>query len=203
MKEHEYDTLLNIRTGGKHNGFLRDSDYHPYEPTPYQALEILFDNYEVKRTDRIVDFGCGKGRLVFYAHHRFLASAAGVEMNEALYREAMKNRQSYAKKHPVAARDIQFFHCRAEEYGIEPADNRFYFFNPFSVRIFMKIIGNILRSYERAPRELELVLYYPSEAYLFFLQNRTPFQLIDEIALTELYGNHPYERFLIYRLGPS
>jgi len=203
MNEDQYDKMLNIKTGGKLKGFLQSSEYHPYEPTPYKALEELFATYEMKRSDRVVDFGCGKGRIIFYVHHRFQSFAAGVEMNEALYREAELNYQSYVKKHQAGQGDIQLIHCRAEAYPINPEDNRFYFFNPFSIRIFMKIIGNIQRSFEQEPREMELLLYYPSEDYIYFLEHQTSFEYKQEIALTALYGEHPYERFVIYRLGGS
>lgn len=65
----------------------------------------------------------------------------------------------------------------------------------------MKIIGNIQRSYEQAPRELELLLYYPSEDYILFLDQQTPFECVQEISLDELYRDDPQERFLIYRLN--
>ncbi|MEH6948737.1 SAM-dependent methyltransferase, partial [Bacillus sp. JJ634] len=75
------------------------------------------------------------------------------------------------------------------------------FFNPFSVQIFMKIIQNILRSVEQFPRDIELVLYYGSKDYIFFLENQTAFQLKKEILLEGLSDSNPYERFLIYRLA--
>lgn len=201
MREQACDKQLNIKTGGKQKWFLQASDYCPYEPTPFQALEALFESYEMKSTDRVVDFGCGKGRLVFYLHYRFHSSVTGIEMNEALYRAAEENLLSYAKKHPARKGDIRLIHNRAEAYPIDPADNRFYFFHPFSARIFMKIIGNIQRSYEQAPRELELLLYYPSEDYILFLDQQTPFECVQEISLDELYRDDPQERFLIYRLN--
>ena len=82
MKEKYYDELLNIKTEGEQVGFNESLHYHRYEPTPYVALEILFKQYELKSTDRIVDFGCGKGRLNFYIHYLFNSSVIGIEMNE-------------------------------------------------------------------------------------------------------------------------
>lgn len=199
MKEHYYDKLLHIKTGGK-DEFPNGFHYYRYEPTPYSTLEQLFKQYHVQEGGRVVDFGCGKGRLNFFVHHLFQTSVVGVEMNETLYQCAQGNLQSYSKRHRTRNGEIQFYHCLAEAYRIRPSDDCFYFFNPFSVQIFMKVIGNILRSFEKAPRDLDLVLYYPSEDYIFFLESETPFALRQEITLEELYGNHPYERFLIYRV---
>ncbi|MEC1522487.1 methyltransferase [Neobacillus niacini] len=201
MKEQYYDDLLNIRTGGDQKGFNKSFHYHRYEPTPYSALELLFKNYELKSTDHIVDFGCGKGRLNFYIHYLFQASVAGVEMNETLYEEAVENQTSYLKKYKSAKGKIQFHCCLAENYEIAPLDNRFYFFNPFTIPIFWKIINNIIASVEKYKREVDVILYYPSEDYIYFLENHTLFELKEEVHLPGLYEHNQNERFLIYSLS--
>lgn len=201
MKEKIYDAMLNINTRGEQRGFNKSLHYHRYEPTPYSALETLFKGYELKSSDRIVDFGCGKGRLVFYIHHLCGATVVGVEMNEALYKEAIENRDRYLRNNKKAKDKIHFNCCLAESYEINSMDNRFYFFNPFSIQIFIKIINNILLSVEKSKREIELVLYYPSEDYIDFLENKTSFELKQEMTLLELTEKNPFERFLIYQLS--
>ncbi|MBU8879646.1 SAM-dependent methyltransferase [Bacillus sp. FJAT-29790] len=201
MKEQYYDELLNIKTSGDQKGFNKSMHYHRYEPTPYSSLEQLFNKYELKSSDRIVDFGCGKGRLNFYINYLFNATVIGVEMNEIFYREAIENRSNYLKKTKKRIDKIQFHCCLAEEYQINPLDNRFYFFNPFSLQIFIKIINNILLSVEKLKREIELVLYYGSEDYIYFLENHTSFELKEEVKLPGLYEHNHFERFLIYRLA--
>ena len=201
MDETYYDDLLNIKTAGDQMGFNDSFHYHRYEPTPYLALETLFNQYELKSSDHIVDFGCGKGRLNFYIHHLFHASVVGIEMNETFYQEAIQNSKSYLKKHKHSEDKIHFQCCLAEEYQISSTDNRFYFFNPFSIQIFMKIINHILQSVEKSKRDIELVLYYPSEDYIYFLENLTSFELKQEVILPGLYEHNPQEQFLIYRLA--
>jgi len=197
MKEKYYDELLNIKTEGEQVGFNESLHYHRYEPTPYAALEILFSQYELKSTDRIVDFGCGKGRLNFYIHYLFNATVIGIEMNDKFYLEAIQNKNRYVKKDDEK---IQFYHCLAENYEIQPLDNHFYFFNPFSIQIFMKMIKNILVSVETARREIEIVLYYVSDEYIYFLEYQTAFELKKEIIIPGLYERNQNERFLIYHL---
>ncbi|MEH7247750.1 SAM-dependent methyltransferase [Neobacillus niacini] len=201
MKERDYDEWLNIKTGGDHRGFNKSFHYHRYEATPYPALELLFARYPLTSSDHIVDFGCGKGRLNFYIHHHFQSFVVGVEMNETLYQEAIENQTSYLKKNKTGKDKIQFHCCLAEKYEITPLDNRFYFFNPFTVPIFWKIINNILVSVENNKREIDIILYYPSEDYIYFLENHTIFELIEEVQLPGLYEHNPNERFLIYRLS--
>ncbi|HHY72068.1 MAG TPA: methyltransferase [Bacillus bacterium] len=200
MKEHYYDKLLNIKTGGVQKKESISVHYHRYEPTPYCALEALFNDYEVNKSDHYVDFGCGKGRLNFYIHYFFQASATGIEMNEVFYKEALENQTSYFKKYNRNKEKIRF-QCRlAQDYEIDPLDNRFYFFNPFSIQIFIAVLINILLSVAESKREIELILYYPSEDYVYFLENHTVFELKKEIIVPELYENDSYERFLIYQL---
>jgi SAM-dependent methyltransferase len=200
MKETNYDELLNIETEGTQRGFNKSFHYHRYEPTPYPALEKLFAEYELTSRDYIVDFGCGKGRLNFFIHYLFHSSVTGVEMNKKLYEEALENKANYLIKAKNKG-EIQFQCCLAEKYEISPLDNRFYFFNPFTIPIFWKIINNILVSVEEFKREVDVILYYPSEDYIYYLENHTLFELIKEIQLPGLYENNANERFLIYRLA--
>ncbi|KZZ83753.1 class I SAM-dependent methyltransferase [Bacillus sp. SJS] len=198
--EEEYEQLMNIRTGIHLEDIKQKMNvhYNPYEPTPYAALDILFQQYKLDSSDQIVDFGCGKGRLAFYIHYFFHAAVTGVEMSEALYNEAVENKDYYVEQVPDGEEQIQFCCCLAEEYDIHPLDNRFYFFNPFSIQVFYKIIRNILLSMEQSGRDVELVLYYPSEEYIMFLENQTIFELKEEIQLPGLYENNPSEKFLVY-----
>ncbi len=200
MNEQYYDALLNIKTVGDQKGFNNSMHYHRYEPTPYYALETLFNTYELKSSDRVVDFGCGKGRLNFYIHHLFQATVIGIEMNEGFCKEAIENRTRYLKKAKNRTDKIHFHCSLAEKYQINPLDNHFYFFNPFSIQIFMQVINNILLSVEEFKREIELILYYPSDDYLYFLENQMSFELKEEVILPD-YAHNPYEKFLIYRLG--
>ncbi|QFK70230.1 methyltransferase domain-containing protein [Pradoshia sp. D12] len=195
MNEKDYDDLLHIKTVGNQTGFYNSMHYHRYEPTPYWVLEKLLDEYDLNSDDHMVDFGCGKGRLNFFLHYKTGAFVSGVEMNEQFINEAEENLKNYNYK----GKDrIQFHCCLAEEFQIQPTYNRFYFFNPFTIQIFRQVLTNILLSVEETYREVHLILYYPSEDYIYFLENQSVFELHKEIVLNE---TNPFERILIYRLA--
>lgn len=198
MDEKYMDAVLNIQTSAE-NSFSNYEYYHRYEPTPYSALHYLFEHYEINRKDRVVDFGCGKGRLVFYTNYFWQSFCTGIEVDEKLYQEALINKDRFCKKRKNSNHKLSFRCCLAEEYEIEPSDNIFYFFNPFSVKIFMKVVKRILDSLEEYPRHVDILLYYPHEDYIFFLERHTPFTLCKEIRIPELYHKDSNERFLIYR----
>ena len=195
MKEKDCDELLHINTSGTQTGFYKSFHYHRYEPTPYWILEKLVDEYDIASEDHIVDFGCGKGRLNFFIHYKTGANVKGIEMNEQFLNEAKENLKGYI--HNKTER-IQFYRCLAEEYKVQSTDNKFYFFNPFTIQIFRQVITNILLSVEEEYREVDLILYYPSDDYIYYLENQTVFELYKEIVLNQ---SNPFERILVYRLG--
>lgn len=158
MNEQYYEKLLNIKTSGEQKIFNESMHYNRYEATSYSALEILSKKYKFTAEDNIIDFGCGKGRLNFYINHFFDSTITGIEMNTFFYKEAIENKRNYLKQHKKKKDNTNFLNCFAEEYNINPSDNKFYFFNPFSVQIFIKVIGNILVSVEEYERAVDVIL---------------------------------------------
>jgi len=197
VDEQYYEKLFNIKTSGEQKIFNESPHYNRYEPTSYSVLEILSKQYNFTAEDHIVDFGCGKGRLNFYINHFFDSTVIGIEMNNFFYKQAIDNKKEYLKKHRKKTNEINFLNCFAEEYKINPSDNKFYFFNPFSIQIFIKVIGNILISVEGYERAVDIILYYPSYDYIYFLENNTPFVRLNEINLPD---NDPRHSLLVYRL---
>lgn len=200
MTEKEMDRMLRIKTAGTLELLNQSVHYNRYEATPYVAFDELFRHYELTKSDRVVDVGCGKGRLSFYIHYHFQLSSIGIEMSGKLYQDALENLQSYDKNGKKTTGIITFARCLAQEYEIDSRDNVFYFFNPFSVQIFMKVIENILLSVDEYKRPIELILYYPTTAYIQFLESRTTFEFKKEIRVPELYEQNDNERFMIFRL---
>lgn len=200
MDEQYYEKLLNIKTSGEQKIFNESMHYNRYEPTSYTALEILSKEYEFNTEDCIVDLGCGKGRFSFYINHYFSSSVTGVEMNNFYYKEAVENKRNYLRINKNKNDNLSFINCFAEKYHINSSDNKFYFFNPFSMQIFAKVIKNILASTEESKRTVDVILYYPSNDYIYFLDTGSPFLLINEIKVPDMYENDPRHCFLIYRL---
>lgn len=201
MTEKTCDNLLRIKTAGTLELLNQSPHYNRYEATPYEALDELFTEYTFQSTDGFVDFGCGKARVSFYVHHQFQASVTGIEMNGQLYQDAIENLVHYRRKNKRSGGAIRFERCYAEAYKIGAGENRFYFFNPFSIQIFMKVIGNILLSVEHNERVVDVILYYPTSEYVQFMEHQTPFTLWKEVRVRQLYEKNENERFLIYRLG--
>ena len=121
-------------------------------------------------------------------------------MNNNYFDICINNKKNYLKNYNKEKNKIEFLNIFAEEYKISSTDNKFYFFNPFSVQLFMKVINNILISLEKSPRDIDLILYYLSDEYIYYLENYTGFLLYKEIELPNLSINDKRQKFSIYRL---
>jgi SAM-dependent methyltransferase len=199
VKVQDYERLLRVKTTGMRSGLKKSAHHHRYEATPYSALDELFFEYDLKKSDVVVDFGCGKGRVPFYIHSRFQILVKGVEMSEELHQKALKNKANYRQRVKRAKGSIRFKNKLAENYKVKPEDNRFYFFNPFSIENFRKVVNNILLSIEEEKRTVDIILYYPTIEYIRFLERSTPFKVVQEIRVPEKYEKDDHKRFLIYR----
>lgn len=198
MNEKQFERLLNIQTAGFQFGYPKSIHYHRYEPTPYEALEQLFEQYELPPQAKIIDFGSGKGRVPIYLHYKFQIPAVGIEMDPKFFLEAENNRTLYLQGARKRSIPILFLNMLAEEYEVQKEDNVFFFFNPFSVQIFQRVLNNIYLSYEQHPREIHLLFYYPSPEYMSYLLMDTAFHLLKEVQLS---GYHNlYERICVFIL---
>ena len=183
MNEQQFDHKLNIETEGYQQGYPKKLDYHRYEPTPYKALEHLFNEYELPEQAVCVDIGCGKGRVPIYLHDKFRVRTKGIEMDPKFFAAAMQNLVQYKAKHRLRVGSIEFYHQLAEDYNVQKQDNVFLFFNPFSIHIFRRVLNNILASYEQNPRKLHFIFYYPSPEYMDYLFNHPILTLKQEVRM--------------------
>ena len=193
-QENTWDKLLQIKTIGRDDAGA-DQYHHPYEPTPYSVLQRLADSGLIGKDDRLVDYGCGKGRVDFFLSYRTKAKTVGVEYDERIYCDALGN-----QKTAVSKAKTEFLLLRAETYELPPDINRCYFFNPFSVEILQKVMARILESYYETPREIFLFFYYPSDEYISWLMSVEELDFYDEIECDDLFTGDPRERILIFQL---
>lgn len=201
MGERSFDEALNIHTIGVREWKGKEEEkYNRYEATPYKALEMFFDQYILEKPDQLVDFGSGEGRVSFYVHHRFNVPVTGIENNDKTFEAALSNEKSY--RYVAADKDapLSFEFGLAEQYGIQEADNHFFFFNPFSLPIFTQVLENIVASLKEHPRTAEVILYYPLPAFKRIMK-KSPFFKVRKLKIPWIHGK--YGKFIVYRFTPS
>ena len=191
--ESKWDKLLQIKTAGRDESGA-DEYHHPYEPTPYNVLERLASSGLIGKDDVVLDYGCGKGRVGFFLSYRTKAKTIGIEYDERIFANALKNQKNAKAK-------ANFLLTRAEAYEVPPEVNRCYFFNPFSVEILHKVMARICDSWYAHPREIFLFFYYPADAYISYLMTVDELEFYDEIECDDLFdGKDTRERIMIFQL---
>ncbi|MBE5873808.1 MAG: SAM-dependent methyltransferase [Lachnospiraceae bacterium] len=194
--ENTWDKLLQIKTTGR-DASNSDQYRYPYEPTPYSVLERLANSGFIGKSDVVLDYGCGKGRVDFFLSYQTKAHTIGIEYDERIYQSALNN-----QKTAVSKARTEFVPASAETYEVPTQVNRCYFFNPFSVELLQKVVARIIESYYENPREMLLLFYYPSDEYISYLMTVGELEFYDEIDCSDLFeGNDSRERIMIFKGG--
>lgn len=192
MTEREWDKRLHVRTIGREDE--SNANYSPYEPTPYAVLERLAHSGVVTRKQRLLDYGCGKGRVAFFLATTVGCRVTGIDQSQKLIDLAKENRRASR-----TGDRVRLECCLAEQY--EPAEEDvFFFFNPFSEKVFEGVLRRILRSWRENPRPLAVICYYPSEEYIQCLDDTPELAHFTTIDCRDLFGGkNPRERIEVYR----
>ena len=129
--ERKMDRELNIDTAAIREWQDIESQiiYNRTEATPYQAIDKLFDYYELLPNANFVDFGCGSGRMAFYVHNRFEIPVTGVELNNLTYTDLLNNKETYLSKNTRQNAPLNLIRDYAEKYTITKEQNTFYIDN--------------------------------------------------------------------------
>ena len=187
MTEREWDKRLHIKSIGREDEF--DPNCSPYEPTPYSVLERLADSGHIARKSRLLDYGCGKGRVAFFMASVVGCRVTGIDYSQKLIDIARENRRA-----SKSGDRVTLVCARAEQYAPDGEDV-FFFFNPFSEKVF----EGVLRRLSQAQSAKKVICYYPSEAYLQCLEG---YAQIDDIDCGDLFnGKDPREHIVVYRLA--
>ena len=116
----------------------------------------------------------------------------GIEYDERIFSGAMENREM-----AVSGARTCFVKADAGEYSVPKEVDRCYFFNPFSIEILQKVLARIYESFYEHPREIQLLFYYPADAYVSYLMTEEQLMFSDEIDCMDLFeGENPREKIL-------
>ncbi len=66
----------------------------PYVPSPNPVVDAMLKLADVKKTDTVMDLGCGDGRIVISAAKTYGAHGVGVDLNPERVEEARANAKS-------------------------------------------------------------------------------------------------------------
>lgn len=149
-----------------------------YLPTPYLHLKQLFSKYPIKEEDHVVDFGCGKGRVVAVVAKKRCQKVTGIEINEKMYHIAVNNMEHLRNK---KCKNIDLQHINALKVEIEKSMNKFHFFEPFHIKIFIKILEKILVEAKKYNKLIYIFMYNIHPTWEKYISRYTDLKCIDSL----------------------
>jgi SAM-dependent methyltransferase len=136
------------------------ADGGKYEPTRLRAFRQMMSQFNVPPGSALVDFGCGKGRVLLLAADYAFRRITGVEFAKELCQIARDNLARYRQKTGIQT-DIRIVEGDAVDYEIQDDENFFFMFNPFSAALVEKIAQNIARSVAAKQRQVFIIYNGP------------------------------------------
>lgn len=198
--EKAFDDFLSIDTMECTQAQKPIGENNAYQATYYRDLVTIFNAVPMEPEDTLVDFGCGLGRVLFYGNSRHYCRTTGIEADSQIYDRLMTNAAGYQKRFYDQEDRMKFYNIQAQDYQVDDGDNYFYFFNPFSPDIFEKVLGNITESVRLCPRDIYLMLYYPTFEYQRVMRGNKFFVLKDIVKLSG-YEEDPDEKLYVYHMS--
>ena len=137
-----------------------------YQGANYFVLEKAFDFLKNKITNNsIVDFGCGKGRVMAVAAFYGFKNITGIDFSPELCGAAEKNIASIKAKFPST--NFSVICLDAVNFTIEKNTQVFFFFNPFDEVVMLAVTKNILSSLKENPRKVYIIYVNPLHKEIF------------------------------------
>ena len=136
-----------------------------YQPTMALSFNRLLERITLPPESVLVDFGCGKGRVLLLAVLRGIKKAVGIEFSPELCRIAESN-IAIVEKATGSRLDIEVIEGDVTDYEIEDEQNVFFFFNPFDDVVLEAVVKNLERSLRGIPREIVIVYYNPVQSHV-------------------------------------
>jgi len=134
-------------------------DFLNYWPARWTCLYEGLCAYRVTEREVFVDFGCGKGRVIYLASRYRFKEVIGVDVSESALEVARKNLEKTRSRRRCGK--VTLCHVDATQYPIPPEMSVAFFYNPFRGNVFESVIGNIRDSLAGHPRNLRIICLRP------------------------------------------
>jgi predicted RNA methylase len=136
-----------------------------YQPTMALSFKRLLDTVPLPPESVLVDFGCGKGRVLLLAVLRGMKKAVGIEFSPELCAIA-RNNVRIVEQATGSRLDITVIEGDVTHYEIEDDQNVFFLFNPFDDVVLEAVVENIQKSLQRKSREIAIIYYNPVHSHI-------------------------------------
>lgn len=131
-----------------------------YQPIKADQFRSAIRYFQIPTNGVFVDYGSGKGRVLFLAILYGFNRVAGVEFATALCEEADHNFESFRRR---TGREFEAHtvNVDAAEYSVNDDDCVFFMNNPFNSEVLEQVLDNIRLSLRSKPRAIHLIYVNP------------------------------------------
>jgi len=146
-------------------GWPQDKTNFHYLPTVPRRARRLLRNLPLQSREEytFIDFGSGKGRMLFLAARHGFRRVCGIELRQALHERASDN---FLRCRHMKGCTMESFLMNAADFEFPNEKSVVFFFNPFGSDVMEKVLANLGRSLDSALRDVWVVLQDPTPTYL-------------------------------------
>jgi SAM-dependent methyltransferase len=161
MQRRIFDRVFGVETREEVFSANSGTDNRHYQSCQWLPLRRALKKLGSEPSGVFVDLGSGKGKALLIAARLPYRRVVGVEINEELSRCAMRNiERAYARlRSPV----VESITASVLEWPVPDDTSVVFMFNAFTGQTFHSALSRVFDSYDRRPRDLHVVYYYPSE----------------------------------------
>lgn len=130
-----------------------DPNCFDYDPLDYETIQVALATLDLEnRKHVLLDYGCGKGRILAVASRYPFQRLLGVELSKYLCEVSEANLT--AMRLPKLCANAQIVNADAREYEVPSDVTVIFLFNPFAGEVLDKVAHNIEVSAQKAARRL-------------------------------------------------
>jgi predicted RNA methylase len=159
-----YEKYFGVSTKGeisKEELGLAHHESIEYSVIPYRHIIAMLNRLpEDKAESTLLDYGCGKGRVIISASQYQYKKIIGLELSEII-KLAEKNIDQMKHR---KTKDVILEQCDAQEYNVPSDVNIIYFYNPFIGSVLENVTNQIHSSYMENPRKI-YVIYFNNDHF--------------------------------------
>jgi SAM-dependent methyltransferase len=160
VQSYAFDRVFGVSTTPG-TAFSVDGDNNPYDGSQWLPVRRALRKLNPGPQDVFADLGSGKGRVLLIAGRFLYGSVIGVDLDEELNRCAKENIRQAAGR--LRAKEVTTVTANVLEWPVPDDLSVVFMFNPFVEETFRGATERILESYDRKPRDLRIVYYFPAE----------------------------------------
>lgn len=138
---------------------LAHPDRRHYEPSGWRWLARALKGRRIGPADGFLDYGAGKGRIVYQAAQLPFGRVRGVEISEELTAVARRNIERNRDR--LACRDVTLTCADVVDFEVPDDVSYAYIYNSFTGPTFDAALDGLVRSYDRRPRPVTLIYGHP------------------------------------------